>query len=135
RPASRDAASMTDALGRARSVLVLGGGSDIGLAIAGRLALRGASRVVLAGRHSDTMAEQSRDLQAAGADVASIPFDAADIGSHERTIASAFAEFGDFDIVVLAFGVLGEQSAFEEDPAAAGRAVVVNYAGAVSAGL
>ncbi|MQA00717.1 MAG: decaprenylphospho-beta-D-erythro-pentofuranosid-2-ulose 2-reductase [Dehalococcoidia bacterium] len=126
---------MTDALGRARSVLVLGGGSDIGLAIAGRLVARGTRRVVLAGRHPQAMAERARDLQVAGADVATIPFDAADIGAHEKTIAAAFADFGDFDVVVLAFGVLGDQSAFEQEPAAAGLAVVVNYAGAVSAGL
>src|SRR6185295_13877080 len=45
------------------------------------------------------------------------------------------AEVGDLDVVVMAFGVLGEQSAFEADPVAAAEAVTINYTGSVSVGL
>ncbi|HRE01343.1 MAG TPA: SDR family NAD(P)-dependent oxidoreductase, partial [Ilumatobacteraceae bacterium] len=42
---------------------------------------------------------------------------------------------GDLDVVILAFGVLGEQSEFDHDPVAAAEAVTANYTGSVSLGL
>jgi decaprenylphospho-beta-D-erythro-pentofuranosid-2-ulose 2-reductase len=42
---------------------------------------------------------------------------------------------GDIDMVILAFGVLGEQSEFNADPVAAAQAASANYVGAVSSGL
>lgn len=62
-------------------------------------------------------------------------FDAAAIDTHTATIDEAFARYGDFDVVLLAFAVLGDETAFADDPAAAGRAAVTNYAGGVSSGL
>lgn len=56
---------MTDALGRPAAVLVLGGGSEIALATARRLAARGARRVVLLGRHPDAMREAAASDAAA----------------------------------------------------------------------
>jgi decaprenylphospho-beta-D-erythro-pentofuranosid-2-ulose 2-reductase len=47
----------------------------------------------------------------------------------------AFARFGDIDLVLIAFGVLGDQVDFDADPALAAEAVQVNYVGAVSSGL
>ncbi len=126
---------MTDALGRPAAILVLGGGSEIALATVSRLAARGARRVVLLGRHPEAMRASAAPLVATGIQVVLLPFDAAAIDDHARTIDEAFAIYGDFDVVLLAFGVLGEQAALEEDPAAAGQMAVVNYAGAVSSGL
>ena len=48
---------MKDALGAVQSVLVLGGASDIGVAIAARLAAPRQATVVLAGRHPDALDE------------------------------------------------------------------------------
>ena len=45
-----------------------------------------------------------------------------------------FAE-GDIDMVLLAFGVLGDQAHDEREPLAAVRVAQTNYTGAVSAGL
>lgn len=103
---------VTDALGRPGTVLVLGGSSEIGLAIAAQLNAR---TTVLAGR------------------TLPVRFDADDTDSHQQVIDDVVAEHGDLDVVVLAFGVLGDQARDEVDP---GRAVAVmrtNLLGAVSA--
>jgi len=64
-----------------------------------------------------------------------IAFDAHQTDRHEAVVADAVDRIGDLDLVLLAFGVLGDQATFDADPAAAADAVVVNLAGAVSAGL
>ena len=63
-----------------------------------------------------------------------MPFDALDTASHETVLGKVFAE-GDIDMVLLAFGVLGDQARDEQDPPAAVRVAQVNYTGAVSAAL
>jgi decaprenylphospho-beta-D-erythro-pentofuranosid-2-ulose 2-reductase len=127
--------SVRDALGRVRSILVLGGGSEIALATTRTLVGRGGRRVVLAGRALDrTAAGAVAELRRLGGDVSTLEFDAADAGSHAAVIGAAFAD-GDIDLVLVAFGVLGDQDAFDHDPVAAAAAVTVNYVGAVSSGL
>ena len=126
---------MTDALGRVRSVLVLGGGSEIALATLDRLATRGLRRAVLLGRDLEAMRASAGRLTAKGVEVITHPFDADAIDTHAPTIAEAFESHGDFDLVILAFGTLGDQTAFEADPTAAGHAAITNYAGAVSSGV
>ncbi len=126
---------MTDALGRVRSALVLGGGSEIALAVLDRLAGRGLRRAVLLGRQPEAMREGASGLASKGVEVVTAPFDAEAIDSHPGLIRDAFASHGDFDLVLIAFGTLGDQAALEANPAAAGHAAVGNYAGAVSSGL
>lgn len=129
---------MVDALGNPQSVLLLGGTSEIGLAIVERL--RGGGRleaVVLAGRPGPALTAAADRLRAAGVPtVEEVAFDAAEAGGHEAALEEAWTRAGrDLDVVVLAFGVLGDQATFEDDPDAAVAAVQVNYVGAVSAGL
>lgn len=123
---------MTDALGRPRGVLVLGGGSEIGLATARALAQRGATRVWLAGR--DETAMRADASLSEGTEVHTLPFDALDPASHETAVAAAFAD-GPIDVVVLAFAVLGDQHVYEADPAEAARTAQVNFTAAVSTGM
>lgn len=125
---------MRDATGGVQSVLVLGGTSDIARATVHRLVADRCRRVVLAGRPSPRLDEVAGELRHAGAEVEVVPFDAADVDRHDKAVAAAF-DGGDIDLVLLAFGVLGDQRTFEDDPAAAVEAVTVNYTGAVSAGL
>ena len=126
---------MTDALGRVQSALVLGGGSEIALAALERLSTRGLRRAVLLGRRPEVMREAARGLTSNGVEVVTLPFDADAVDSHAGTIGSAFATYGDFDLVMIAFGTLGDQTTFEADPASAGHAAITNYAGAVSSGI
>jgi len=125
---------MQDAQGLPQSILVLGGTSEIGLAVVRRLVRARARRVVLAVRDPEAAKTASDELQELGADVSVVAFDALDTEAHAAVIGGVFDE-GDVDLVLLAFGVLGDQSDFEAHPAAAVEAARVNYVGAVSAGL
>lgn len=125
---------MKDAFGLPQSLLVLGGTSEIALATARRLAVRRARTVWLAGRPSPALESAAAELRTLGADVHTADFDALDPESHETVLGKIFAQ-GDIDMVLLAFGILGDQAHDERDPIAAVRVAQTNYTGAVSAGL
>jgi decaprenylphospho-beta-D-erythro-pentofuranosid-2-ulose 2-reductase len=124
-----------DALGDPQSVLVLGGSSEIALATVKALPRNRINRVVLAGRASAALTSAVEELTNAGAKgVVAAEFDATNMASHERIIDEIF-DAGDIDIVILAFGMLGDQMEFESDPNLAVQIATTNYTGAVSSGL
>jgi decaprenylphospho-beta-D-erythro-pentofuranosid-2-ulose 2-reductase len=123
-----------DAVGTPSSVLVVGGTSDIGLAVVERLGTGTRLRVVLAARPSPRRDAAVRRLTAAGHDAAVVDFDAEDTPSHAATVAQAFAG-GDLDVVVVAVGLLGDQEQAWQDQASAVRLLQVNATAAVSAGV
>ena len=123
---------MRNALGAPQTVLVLGGTSDIGLAIATQLRERGARRIVLAGRDPAALDRAADGLRRPGTEVTTGGFDADDVEGHPEALAKLFAG-GDVDVVVAAWGVLGDQAAAEAHPAAAVAVARTNYLGAVSA--
>jgi decaprenylphospho-beta-D-erythro-pentofuranosid-2-ulose 2-reductase len=125
---------MMDALGTPQTLLLLGGTSDIALAIAERYLSQRPMRVVLAGRPSPRLDEAAKRLTDRGAQIDTVEFDAADTGSHQAVLDGVFAT-GDVDIAVVAFGLLGDQQTAEADPRAAAEVAQVNYVGAVSAGV
>ena len=116
---------MMDALGNVQSVLVLGGTSEIALACARELAAPRGAKVVLAARDPDA-------ARAALPGAEAVAFDALDTAGHAALMADLFERHGDFDVVIVAFGVLGEQERDERDAASALEVVDVNYRGAVS---
>jgi decaprenylphospho-beta-D-erythro-pentofuranosid-2-ulose 2-reductase len=122
-----------DALGAVQSVLVLGGGSDIALATCAELARRRAPRIVLAARKPEALDAAAAELRAAGASaVDTVAFDATEFTGHEQFVRATFERFGDFDLVIVAFGVLGDQHRSEQDAAAALETVQTNFTGVVS---
>ncbi|MGV9562088.1 SDR family NAD(P)-dependent oxidoreductase [Streptomyces sp. NPDC003480] len=123
-----------DAFSTPRSLLILGGTSEIALATARRLITRGTRTVRLAGRPCPELERAAGHLRGLGADTVTVAFDALDVESHESALGKVFAE-GAVDLVLLAFGVLGDQATDERDPVAAARVAQTNYTGAVSAGL
>ncbi|MFJ2129722.1 decaprenylphospho-beta-D-erythro-pentofuranosid-2-ulose 2-reductase [Streptomyces sp. NPDC087845] len=125
---------MKDAFGAPQSLLVLGGTSEIALATARRLIARRTRTVWLAGRPSPALDSAAAELRTRGADVRTVDFDALDSASHETALGKVFAE-GDIDVVLLAFGIAGDQGRDEEEPLSAVRVAQTNYTGAVSAGL
>ncbi|MFE7762682.1 decaprenylphospho-beta-D-erythro-pentofuranosid-2-ulose 2-reductase [Streptomyces sp. NPDC057438] len=125
---------MKDAFGTPQSLLILGGTSDIALATARRLIARRTRTVWLAGRPSQDLENAAAHLRGLGAQTHTVTFDALDPESHEAVLGKVFAE-GDIDMVLLAFGVLGDQANDERDPVAAARVAQTNYTGAVSSAL
>jgi decaprenylphospho-beta-D-erythro-pentofuranosid-2-ulose 2-reductase len=122
---------MRDALGAVQRVLVLGGGSDIGQAIAARLAAPRRAAIVLAGRRVEPGDLESRT----GSSVAVEWFDARATDQHRGVLDQLWAEHGGFDVVVLAFGVQHDQAAAEADPTLAIEMAETNYVGALSASM
>ncbi|MFD2090384.1 SDR family NAD(P)-dependent oxidoreductase [Blastococcus deserti] len=101
-------------------VLVLGGRSEIGTAVAERLAARGRTTVVLAARQPADLDEQEGAVRRAGATtVGRVAFDADDLAGHAAVLDEVERRFGPPGTVVVAFGVLGDQAVAERDPAAA----------------
>ncbi|WP_405553354.1 decaprenylphospho-beta-D-erythro-pentofuranosid-2-ulose 2-reductase [Streptomyces sp. NBC_01171] len=125
---------MSAVCGPPQSLLVLGGTSEIALATARRLVARRTRTVWLAGRPGPALDRAAGRLAALGADVRTVAFDALDPESHETVLGKVFAE-GAVDMVLLAFGVLGDQARDEREPLRAVRVAATNYTGAVSAGL
>ena len=127
---------MKDSLGTVQSVLVLGGRSELGLAIAAELAGTRHATVVLAARHPESLEDEVAQLERAGAGaVHTIEFDAVDTATHQGVFEQARSLAGDLDVVVLAFGLLGDQAADANGGEGAIRVAQTNYVGAVSAGL
>jgi decaprenylphospho-beta-D-erythro-pentofuranosid-2-ulose 2-reductase len=122
-----------DGVGDVQSVVVFGGTSEIALAVVHRLARRRCRRVVLAVRDYDAGDKASQELATSTLAVAVTSFDAAAVGTHEYAVARAFAAAGgDVDLVIVAFGQLGDRTDFDTDPDGAVALSQVNYVGAVS---
>lgn len=125
---------MRDPVGAVQSVLVLGAGSDIALATVRRLVEGRTRKVVLAARDPERLPiEQLADHD--DLIVEAIPFDALDFDSHDAFVTEAFDDHGDFDLVLVAFGVLGSQDALAHDRRAAVDTVQTNYTGVVSVSI
>lgn len=123
---------MRDAVGNINSVLVLGGGSEIATETVKLLADRRCKRVLLGVRNPAAVEALLDDYRALGMAAEAFAFDGAEPSAHEAVIDAAFAG-GDVDVVISAFGVLGDQDAFDADPAAAAQAVATNFGGQVAA--
>jgi decaprenylphospho-beta-D-erythro-pentofuranosid-2-ulose 2-reductase len=127
---------MIDAVGRPQSVLVLGGSSEIAQATVAKLVPARCRTVVLAGREGPRLSEAVDRAKAAGADVAeAVAFDATDIAGHGTFADRVFERFGDFDLVIVAAGLLGDQAADEQDPVSAASVLTTNFTGLAAAML
>lgn len=109
------------------TVLVLGGRSEIGVAVAERLAGREAGTVVLAARRSGELTGEAERLRRAGAVTETVEFDADDLASHRALIEDVVARHGRIDVAVVAFGILGDQARAETDAAHAAAIVHTDY--------
>jgi decaprenylphospho-beta-D-erythro-pentofuranosid-2-ulose 2-reductase len=121
---------MKNAINQPQTILLLGGGSDIGQAIVQQLASPALRTVILAGR--TTPLELATALPGS-VEVVSVAFDAIDHAGHGAFVQSLAEQYGDLDIVIQAFGQLGADVG--DDPVDAAALAEVNYVGAVSSGL
>jgi decaprenylphospho-beta-D-erythro-pentofuranosid-2-ulose 2-reductase len=120
------------AAGVTRTLLV-GGSSEIGLAIVRRLGADGPVSAVLLGRDRGRLEAASSSLQASGVAPVGVEIvDADDLVAGERAVASAFDRGGGIDVVVMAIGLLGAQAGLDADPGEAAAVMSVNFLGAGS---
>ena len=107
-------------------VVIFGGRSEIGWAVARRLAP--GRTVVLASRPGGDVSTLAAPLEAAGAAAVEImDFDADDIGTHAAVVDRIESRVGPVDIAVLAFGILGDQEVAERDAEAAAQILHTDF--------
>jgi decaprenylphospho-beta-D-erythro-pentofuranosid-2-ulose 2-reductase len=125
-----------DAVGNPQTILLLGGTSEIGLAICERYLQNAHARIVLAAMPNDPGRDDAvAQMKAAGArSVELIDFEATDPDSHPKMIEAAFAN-GDVDVAIVAFGILGDAEELWQNQRKAVLAAEINYTAAVSVGV
>ena len=128
-----------DAVGNPQTILLLGGTSEIGLAICERYLRNAKARIVLACMPGDPGRDDAvAQMKAAGArSVEMIDFDALDTESHPKVLDKAFSNGGprDIDVAIVAFGVLGDAEELWQNQRKAVQAAEINYTAAVSVGV
>ena len=127
---------MINAVGNPQTLLLLGGTSEIGLAIVEEYLRKAPARVILAALPGDPRREASvAQAKAAGAtQVDLIDFDALDTASHPQVIEQAWKD-GDVDVAVVAFGLDADAEELWQNQRKAVQVVGVNYTAAVSVGV
>jgi decaprenylphospho-beta-D-erythro-pentofuranosid-2-ulose 2-reductase len=129
-----------DAVGNPQTILLLGGTSEIGLAICERYLRDAPARIVLAALPNDPGREAAvLQMRTAGAKaVEVIDFDAVDTDSHPKVIEQACgggAAPRDIDVAIVAFGLLGDAEELWQNQRKAVQIAEINYTAAVSVGV
>ena len=119
---------MTNGDGSPPRLLLLGGTSEIGLAILAALGLPAGAEVILAGRDEQRLAAAGKELPA---QIKTMAYDAIDTGSHQAFADAVFAA-GPLDMVISAAGVLIPQDEVERDVTRAADMVETNFTGHVT---
>ena len=127
---------MIDATGNPQTVLLLGGTSEIGLAIVGEYLSHAPARVVLGVRPgADRTDATVVSLRARGARAVEVlDFDATDFDAHPAFMDAAWAG-GDVDVAIVAFGMDADAEELWHNQAKAVLVAGVNYTAAVSVGV
>ena len=123
---------MENALGEPQTILLLGGNSDIGLAIVRQLLNPTTRTVVLACRNIEAGQRAAAGLRYGNLVVDVVSFDAAATDTHAELVRSVADKYGDIDVAIVAFGVLGEGEVTTVDPLAAAELAHVNFTGVVT---
>ena len=114
--------------GSSPRILLLGGTSELGLAILASLGLPAGAEVILAGRDEQRLAAAGKELPGR---VTTMAYDAMDTGSHQAFADAVFAG-GPLDMVISAAGVLIPQDEAERDVRRAADMIETNFTGHVT---
>ncbi|ONM46438.1 decaprenylphospho-beta-D-erythro-pentofuranosid-2-ulose 2-reductase [Nocardia donostiensis] len=127
---------MINAVGNPQTILLLGGTSEIGLAICAEYLQKAPARIVLAALPGDPLRDDAvAQMKSAGAsEVEVIDFDAVDTESHPKVIEAAW-DRGDVDVAIVAFGLLGDAEELWQNQRKAVQIAEINYTAAVSVGV
>jgi decaprenylphospho-beta-D-erythro-pentofuranosid-2-ulose 2-reductase len=125
-----------DAVGNPQAILLLGGTSEIGLAICERYLRNANARIVLADLPDHPGKDKAiTQMKAAGAkSVEWVDFDGVDTAHHPKVIDAAF-QGGDIDVAIVAFGLLGDAEELWQNQHKAVQIAQINYTAAVSVGV
>lgn len=116
-------------LGKPARVLLIGGTSEIGLAILTAMKLPPNAEVLLAGRDAERMQAAAAALPSK---VRLLSYDATNPNAHEQLVAAAFAD-GPVHLVISAVGVLIPQARLDAEPSEAGALVAANLTSHITA--
>ena len=109
-------------------VVLIGGTSEIGLAILAALALPPNAEIILAGRDEQRLAAAGKELPG---QVRTVPYDATQPEGHQAFVDGVFAD-GHVDLVISAAGVLVPEADLERDVQRAAAMIDTNFTGHVS---
>jgi decaprenylphospho-beta-D-erythro-pentofuranosid-2-ulose 2-reductase len=109
-------------------VMLIGGTSEIGLAILAALGLPPNAEIILAGRDEQRLAAAGKELPG---QVRTVGYDALDTAGHQAFVDAVFAD-GHLDLVISAAGVLVPQADLERDVQRAAALIETNFTGHVS---
>lgn len=123
---------MENAIGEPQTIVLLGGTSDIGLAIVREMLNPTTRTVVLACRNVDGGERAATSLRHDAVAVEVVHFDGADTDTHADFARSLSTEYGDIDVAIVAFAILGDGSVTSVDPAVATDVAHLNFTGVVS---
>jgi decaprenylphospho-beta-D-erythro-pentofuranosid-2-ulose 2-reductase len=113
---------------RPQRILLLGGTSEIGLAIVAALGLPPESEVILAGRDEQRLLAAGKTLPCR---VTAVPFDATATTAHQALIDGLFADAA-LDMVISAAGILVPQPDLDRNVQQAATMIETNFTGHVS---
>ena len=109
-------------------IMLLGGTSEIGLAILAALGAPAGAEVILAGRDEQRLAAAGKELPY---QVRTVPYDAI-ATEHHQAFADAIFAAGPLDMVISAAGILVPQADVERDVRRAAEMIETNFTGHVT---
>jgi decaprenylphospho-beta-D-erythro-pentofuranosid-2-ulose 2-reductase len=109
--------------GSPHRVLLIGGTSEIGLAVLDALRLQAGTELLLAGRDAERMTAAAASLPGR---IKTLGYDAADPDAAEALVTAAFAD-GPVDLVISAAGVLTPQDQMDAAPDRAAALIQTNF--------
>ncbi len=124
---------MHNALGEPQTIVLLGGTSDIGLAIVRELLSPSTKQVVLGCRNTAAGEQAAAGLRHGALDVEVLPFEGTASTTHAAFMADVAERHGDIDVVIVAFSVLGDPDLTTTDPVAAAEVAQIDFTGVVAA--
>lgn len=125
--------SAAEARSGAQRVLLVGGTSEIGLAILRRLACDRPVRPYLLGRDRTRLESAQAELEQDGCLSGEVDVvEASALDTHEEVISRAFERDGGFEVVVVAVGILAGQAGLDAERREAIEVMEVDFLGAGS---
>lgn len=125
---------MNDVTGMPQTAVVIGGSSDLAVALLKRLCGRRLRSVVLAGPNEERLGAAAAELKTAGADeVHCVVYDVREASAHDALVEDATRRLASVDLVVVAAGVLGTSDLEQMSASGVQDELTTNFTGPAAA--